>query len=66
MDISSFSGVTKTFNDGVWIDIKHPITNQPTGLRVLVASYLSDKAKAAKNHLQDTVFKEQKETRAGF
>ena len=60
MDIAAFSGVTKKFNDGVWIDIKHPITQQPTGMRVLVASYLSEKAKAAKKAIADSEIREQK------
>lgn len=56
MDLSNLSGISKIFNEGVWVTINHPTDGAI--FEVKVASYLSDKVKAVKRRIQDGAAKE--------
>ncbi|WP_290497620.1 hypothetical protein [Hyphomonas sp. UBA4494] len=60
MDISSFSGLAKSFDDGMEVEILHPVTGKPTGLSVRVASYQSERVKAAQRRMANAALRDQK------
>lgn len=60
MDISSFSGLAKSFDDGVEVEILHPVTGKATGLCVRVASYQSERVKAAQRRMANAALRDQK------
>lgn len=60
MDLSKFSGISSAFEDGVEIDILHPITNAKTGLKVKVASYQSERVNAVQRRIANRSLRDNK------
>lgn len=58
MDLSKFSGTASAFEEGIEIEITHPATSKPLGLKVRVASYQSERAKAVQRRLANRSLKE--------
>jgi hypothetical protein len=60
MDISKFSGLSNSFEEGIEIDITHPVTAKPLGMKVTVASYQSERVKAVQRRIANRSLKESK------
>lgn len=60
MDLSKFTGISSAFEDGVEIEIRHPVTSKPLGLTVTVASYQSERVKAVQRRIANRSIKENK------
>lgn len=60
MDLKSFKGLAKGFDEGVEIEIKHPSTHKGTGLFVTVASYQSETVKKTQRKLSNMALKDAK------
>lgn len=60
MDLAKFNGMAKAFDEGVEIEIRHPATNEPLGLKVRVASYQSERVKKVQRKLANAAIRDQK------
>lgn len=60
MDLSKFSGIANAFEDGVEIEITHPVSAKPLGLKVTVASYQSERVKAVQRRIANRSLKDNK------
>lgn len=58
-DISKFAGTAAAFDEGVDVEIRHPITSEKLGLTVKVASYQSAKVRAVQRKMANTALREQ-------
>jgi len=59
MDLSKFAGLSEGFDKGVEIEILHPMTSKPTGLKVSVASYKSERVKRVERRIANQALREQ-------
>jgi hypothetical protein len=59
-DLSEFEGLAQTFDDGVEINILHPITGKPTDMFVTVASYQSERVKALQRKIGTKALRDEK------
>lgn len=60
MDLSKFSGLSNAFEDGIEIEITHPVSAKPLGLKVTVASYQSERVKAVQRRIANRSLKDNK------
>ena len=60
MDLSKFAGISHAFENGVEIEITHPVTSKPLGLKVKVASYASERVKAVQRRIANRSLRENK------
>lgn len=60
MDLTKFDGLSRKFDEGVEIEIRHPVTNEPLGMKVRVASYQSERVKKVQRKLANAALRDQK------
>ncbi|WP_309086389.1 hypothetical protein [Chelativorans sp.] len=60
MDLSKFDGLAKTFDEGVEVDIRHPVTGEKLGMTVTVASYQSERVKKLQRKMANQALREQR------
>lgn len=60
MDLSKFSGIASAFEDGIEVEITHPVTSKPLGMKVTVASFQSERVKAVQRRVANRSLKENK------
>jgi len=53
MDLKQFEGLAKGFDDGIEVEILHPVTQKPLGMKVRVASYQSERVKAKVRQIEN-------------
>ena len=58
MDLSTFSGLSQRFDEGVEVEIRHPVTEKKLGLTVRVASYQSERVKKIMRRQANAAMKE--------
>jgi hypothetical protein len=51
MDLSEFNGYASALDEGIDVDIVHPVTGKPLGITVRVAAYSSERVKAEARRL---------------
>lgn len=60
MDLSKFTGLSNAFEDGIEVEITHPVTSKPLGLTVRVASFNSERVKAVQRRIANRSLKDNK------
>lgn len=60
MDLSKFDGFAKGFDEGIEVEIRHPVTGEKLGLSVRVASYQSERVKKVQRKLANVAMREQR------
>lgn len=60
MDLSKFDGFAKSFDDGLRVEIRHPVTGEKLGMAVTVASYQSERVKKVQRKLANAAMREQR------
>lgn len=60
MDLSKFDGFAKSFDEGMEVEIRHPVTGDKLGMTVTVASYQSERVKKLQRKLANVAMREQR------
>jgi hypothetical protein len=53
VDLSEFSGYAKSLDEGVDVEIAHPVTGKPSGWVITVAAYSSERVKAEARRIEN-------------
>lgn len=59
-DLTAFEGTAKAFEEGVDVPIKHPVTGEPLGLTIRVASYQSERVRKVQRKMANAALREQR------
>lgn len=60
VDLSKFDGFAKSFDDGIDVDICHPVTSEKLGMTVRIASYQSERVKKLQRKMANAAMREQR------